>query len=113
MVQPVLRVATAEELQRVLDFGAAVFCSHEPMCQALRPTPAEFVGQFAPLVEACCTSGLSYLVELHEKQDESSKRKLPGMSGCPQQLCIGSWVVVVVGGCQWLPSLLGSTLHAC
>jgi hypothetical protein len=111
MVQPVLRVATAEDLQRVLEFGAAVFCSHEPMCQALRPTLAEFVSQFAPLVEECCTSGLSYLLELQEDEDTSSTCKLIGISCCPQHLGIGlsgvgGGAVVIITAGWYFPCLL-------
>jgi hypothetical protein len=58
-----LRVITAGDIDRVCVFTAQVFCSHEPMCKALRAEVPDFVKQFRPLLAACCTSGLSFLLE--------------------------------------------------
>lgn len=61
-----LRVIEPEDFDRVCQFTAEVFCSYEPMCVALAVKAADFVQQFSPILEACCTSGLSTLLESND-----------------------------------------------
>jgi hypothetical protein len=58
-----LRAIKAEDLDRVCQFTAQIFCSYEPMCIALKPTVPQFVQQFTPILAACCASGLSFMIE--------------------------------------------------
>jgi hypothetical protein len=67
-----LRAITAGDIDKVCLFTAQVFCSHEPMCKALRAEVPDFVQQFRPLLAACCTSGLSFLLEDEQTTDDNS-----------------------------------------
>jgi hypothetical protein len=58
-----LRIITPQDIDPVCSFAAEVFCSYEPMCKALQPTVAQFVQQFRPVLEACCSSSLSFVLE--------------------------------------------------
>lgn len=61
-----LRAIRAEDIDRVCSFTAEVFCTYEPMCKALQPTVAHFAQQFRPVLEACCSSSLSYMLEAQD-----------------------------------------------
>lgn len=65
-----LRAIRAEDVDRVCQFTAQIFCSYEPMCIALKPTVPEFVQQFTPILEACCASGLSFMIETAGEDEE-------------------------------------------
>lgn len=67
-----LRAIRAEDVDRVCQFTAQIFCSYEPMCIALKPTVPQFVQQFDPILEACCASGLSFMIETAVEDEEGS-----------------------------------------
>lgn len=58
-----LRALQPEDTERICLFGAEVFCKHEPMCKALGTAVPDFVQQFTPIIHACCSSGLSFVLE--------------------------------------------------
>lgn len=58
-----LRSITPQDKNAVCLFTAHVFCSHEPMCKALGATVPIWVQQFDPLIDACCSSGMSFMME--------------------------------------------------
>jgi hypothetical protein len=51
------------DAQKVCLFAAKVFTKNEPMCKVLEPSVEQFVEQFTPIVELCCASRLSYMIE--------------------------------------------------
>jgi hypothetical protein len=61
-----LRTITPHDIDRVCSFTAEVFCSYEPMCKVLQPTEAQFVQQFRPVLEACCSSSFSFVLEAQD-----------------------------------------------
>jgi hypothetical protein len=58
-----LRVVRPEDKDSVSLFAATLFSAHEPMTKALS-IPAEDVAHlYSPIIEACCSSGLSFMLE--------------------------------------------------
>jgi len=58
-----LRRIEETDAPKVCKFAAKVFTRGEPMCKVLGPSADQFVEQFEPILDLCCASGLSYMIE--------------------------------------------------
>ena len=58
-----LRVVKPEDKDRVSLFSATLFVSHEPMFKALNVPVNDMQLLLSPVLDACCSSGLSFMLE--------------------------------------------------
>lgn len=58
-----LRVLQPQDSDHVCLFAAELFDAHEPMTRVLSTTVPDLVQLYTPIVEACCSSGLSFIIE--------------------------------------------------
>jgi hypothetical protein len=63
-----LRVIQAQDKEQVLLFATNNFHQHEPMTRATGKALSEMIELFGPVTEACCSSGMSFMLE-HQQPD--------------------------------------------
>lgn len=67
-----LRVVIPEDKEQVSLFAANVFTEHEPMTRATGASVSDIVQLFGPIIEACCSSGMSFMLEQQEPGSSNS-----------------------------------------
>lgn len=77
-----LRTIMPEDTPSVCAFAAQLFCSHEPLVSALAPdlTPPDVATLFSPVIQACCSSGLSFLLVVEDAQQHQQPAAIVALS---------------------------------